>query len=206
MAGVSRAIQPLEGVKFLSLNNRSHLRGDMNPQKLVVVDAVLRDLEVYRILREPPEVPAQVIEEVEEAPEEIVVIVDETQDIWREKRVSAKIPFLATIQYENLELSSDVIYKLIASLEKTKKKEQNDKQEKKEQHSTGAISENDLTTEQMTMDNLENKQAQRLMELSEWRQQLMRKVALYDEIGNVLPPPKGVPDADNSKVLELEYL
>lgn len=53
---IERVVFPLEGVKFLSLNNRSHLEGNLNPRKLGIVDSVLRDLEIEKLKKEVPEV------------------------------------------------------------------------------------------------------------------------------------------------------
>ena len=190
-----REVEVLEGVKFLSLNNRSHLGHNLNHRRFEQIDAVLRDLEVGRLLDVPNEVepikvkilgwepPILEIPEDNNHPEpvgnpqepfdevasEIIDSKVQTFSPWPERKISnVKVPFLACLQYDCLESSSDVIYDLIRSLKTS------------------------YTTEFPTLDvlsqgtsDLDIEQAQQLVCLSEWRKQLMYKLSSYDIKGTI---------------------
>ena len=192
-----REVQVLEGVKFLCLNNRSYNACTFGPRKLEQVDAVLRDLEVTRLLHEPPlvntvepitleggtdivEIPEQVIflEPLDDVAKDLInsdVLIEES---WQKKESnSVKAPFLACLQYDHLESSSDIIYDLIRSVKINN--------EMKISKSSPLLLSCTFDTELSKMSDLDVKQAQRLVDLSEWRNQLMKKVASYDITGLV---------------------
>ena len=171
-----REVRSLQGVKFLSLNNRSNVGCNLNPERLEVVDAVLRDLEVIRLLKEPVVVS---VESQSSLATEAEVVNTPENDNWPEKRVNtAKIPFQACLQYTDLQSSTDLIYSLIRSAQNS--------------DSSSNISTNLTSTEVSSAskstinDNLEINQARKLAELSEWRQQLMSKLSSYDINGTVI--------------------
>jgi hypothetical protein len=165
MSKVERVVFPLEGVKFLSLNNRSHLEGNLNPRKLGIVDSVLRDLELKRLTKEP-------IQE-EEVTDVITAIVEESipiPPVYPEKNVIvAKNPFIASIQYDCLENSADIIYKLIKSVRNNDVDHQDTAPDKCK------------PSELNPLNSLEIIQAQRLEELTRWRLKLMGKVSEYNK-------------------------
>jgi hypothetical protein len=84
-----------------------------------------------------------------------------------------KTPFLACIQYDCLENSSDIIYKLIMSVK-----------EASSNHGDKSALENSNPAP-TAVEKIESSQGQRLMELSEWRQQLILKLSSYDPAGTI---------------------
>mmetsp|Transcript_16499 Transcript_16499/g.15823 ORF Transcript_16499/g.15823 Transcript_16499/m.15823 type:complete len:255 (+) Transcript_16499:125-889(+) len=170
---VERVVFPLEGVKFLSLNNRSHLEGNLNPRKLCIVDSVLRDLELKRLTKVLHETEPTQEEEVTDV---ITVVVEDAVPliIYPEKNtVVAKNPFMASIQYECLEHSTDIIYKLIKSVRDSDVNQQD------------TAPDEYVQSELNPLKNLEIAQAQRLEELTLWRLQLMGKISEYNKIQSI---------------------
>lgn len=168
-----RDVISLEGIKFLSLKNRSGADSYLDPKKLVIADSVLRELEVRRLLVESPVSCAEPHVIIPVAKE---TIVEAEQGIETKPIVIVdliKTPFLACIQYDCLENSSDIIYKLISSVKKVSSN-----------HGDEHHLEN-LNPEPTAAEILENSQGQRLMELSEWRQQLLLKLSSYDPAGTI---------------------
>lgn len=165
MSKVERVVFPLEGVKFLSLNNRSHLESNLNSRKLSIVDSVLRDLELKRLTKEP--IPEEEVNDVTTAiVEELIPIIQ----IFPEKNVIiAKNPFIASIQYESLENSADIIYKLIKSVRNNDVYHQDTAPDKCEPYELNPLN------------SLEIIQAQRLEELTRWRLKLMGKISEYNK-------------------------
>ena len=190
-----REVQVLEGVKFLSLNNRSY--NAFGPRKLEQVDAVLRDLEVNRLLHGLPAVDTaepitlQAETDIVEIPEEVNLLEplsDVADDLinsdvliknpWHERESNAaKAPFLACLQYDRLENSRDIIHDLIRSVKINN--------ESKISTSSPILLSCTADTESLKMSDLDVKQAQQLVDLSDWRNELMKKLSSYDITGAV---------------------
>ena len=190
-----REVQVLEGVKFLSLNNRSY--NAFGPRKLEQVDAVLRDLEVNRLLHGLPAVDTadpitlQAETDIVEIPEEVNLLEplsDVADDLinsdvliknpWQERESNAaKAPFLACLQYDRLENSRDIIHDLIRSVKINN--------ESKISTSSPILLSCTADTESLKMSDLDVKQAQQLVDLSDWRNELMKKLSSYDITGAV---------------------
>lgn len=168
MSKMERVVFPLEGVKFLSLNNRSHLEGNLNPRKLGFVDSVLRDLEVERLMKEQHKTTVIIEEEVADIID--VATVELIPPVYPIKNVIvAKIPFLASIQYECLEDSADIIYKLIKSVQNSHKNKENIARYEYKEPVLNPLQ------------SLEISQAQKLEEITKWRLELMGKVSQYNK-------------------------
>ena len=190
-----REVQVLEGVKFLSLNNRSY--NAFGPRNLEQVDAVLRDLEVNRLLHGLPAVDTadpitlQAETDIVEIPEEVNLLEplsDVADDLinsdvliknpWQERESNAaKAPFLACLQYDRLENSRDIIHDLIRSVKINN--------ESKISTSSPILLSCTADTESLKMSDLDVKQAQQLVDLSDWRNELMKKLSSYDITGAV---------------------
>jgi hypothetical protein len=170
---VERVVFPLEGVTFLSLNNRSHLEGNLNPRKLGIVDLVLRDLELKRLTKVLHEIEPTQEEEVTDV---ITVVVEDTIPliIYPKKNIIvSKNPIMASIQYECLEDSADIIYKLIKSVRDSDVNQQD------------TAPDEYIQPELNPLKSLDIAQAQRLEELTLWRLHLMGKVNEYNKIKSI---------------------
>jgi hypothetical protein len=163
----------LEGIKFLSLKNRSGVDSHLNPKKLVIADSVLRELEVRKLLIESPVLCSEPPVCIPVTKEAIVEAEIEIKSRPIVKVDLIKTPFLACIQYDCLENSSDIIYKLIMSVK-----------EASSNHGDKSDLENPNPAP-TAVEKIESSQGQRLMELSEWRQQLILKLSSYDPTGTV---------------------
>jgi hypothetical protein len=163
----------LEGIKFLSLKNRSGVDSYLDPKNLVIADSVLRELEVRKLLIESPVLCAEPPVCIPVTKQVIVEAEIETESKPILKADIVKTPLLACIQYDCLENSSDVIYKLIMSV-KEASSNRGDKNELENPYLAPTA-----------VEKIESSQGQRLLELSEWRQQLILKLSLYDPAGTI---------------------
>ena len=163
----------LEGIKFLSLKNRSGVDSYLDPKKLVIADAVLRELEVQKLLSESPPSCSESPVCIPVAKEAIVEAELEIETRPIVKVDVIKRPFLASIQYDCLENSSDIIYELIRSV-KGASSNHGDKHDLENSNPTPTA-----------VEKIESSQGKRLVELSEWRQQLQLKLSSYDPAGTI---------------------
>ena len=145
----------------------------MDPKRLGIADSVLRELEVLELLSEAP-VPCSEPPVCISVSKEVIVEVEPEIEIQSHAKIDlVKTPFLACIQYDCLQNSSDVIYKLIKAV-KEASSNHGEKHERENLNSIPSI-----------IEKIESSQGQRLLELSEWRQRLILKLSSYDPKGMI---------------------
>jgi hypothetical protein len=161
---MSRDVQLLENVKFLTVSNRSHTENSLNPHKFEIVNAVIRELEVDVLIHKSR--PAAIVPTISilHSVEPAVTHEPEYDSLVEAGTCNMKIPFLACLQYENLKESRKIIQKLIKSTADSEVRT-----------SDGAQPE--LSAQ--SVENVDVQQCQVLEELTEWRLKMNQELSIF---------------------------